>query len=81
MEAKQGKRMYSSYSFMTLALDGVEWSAASCPVRSLPLGKGLSVLIGQEAVLAPEPVWTQRLEEKSLASAGDRTLITQLSSP
>jgi hypothetical protein len=31
------------------------------------------VPIGQEAGWAPEPVWTQRLEEKSLASAGDQT--------
>jgi hypothetical protein len=27
--------------------------------------------------LAPEPVWTQRLEEKSSASVGDRTLVVQ----
>jgi hypothetical protein len=31
------------------------------------------VPIVQEAGWAPEPVWTQRLEGKSFASAGDRT--------
>jgi ferredoxin-thioredoxin reductase catalytic subunit len=36
MEA-QGERMYSSYSFTTLALDGVEWST-SRPGRALPPG-------------------------------------------
>jgi hypothetical protein len=29
--------------------------------------------IGQEAGWASEPVWTQRLEEKSFTSTGDRT--------
>jgi hypothetical protein len=56
--------MSSSYSFTTSALDGDEWSA-SRPGRALPPGKGPSVLIVQEAGWAPEPVWTQRLEEKS----------------
>jgi hypothetical protein len=58
----QGERRYSS-SFTTSELDGVEWSA-SRPGRALPPGKGPPVPIGQEAVWAPEPVWTQRLEEK-----------------
>jgi hypothetical protein len=35
--------------------------------------KGPPVPIVQEARWAPEPVWTQRLEEKSLSSAEDRT--------
>jgi hypothetical protein len=35
------------------------------PGRTLPPGKRRPVPIGQEAVWAPEPVWTQRLEEKS----------------
>jgi hypothetical protein len=43
----------------------VEWSA-SRPGRALPPGKGPQVPIGQEAGWAPEPVWTQRLEEKIL---------------
>jgi hypothetical protein len=37
------------------------------PAALLPPGKGPSVPIGQEAGWAPEPVWTQRLEEKSFA--------------
>jgi hypothetical protein len=71
---------YSSYSFMTSAQDGGEWSA-SRPGRVLPPGKGPPVPIGQEAEWAPEPVWTQRLEEKSSAPAGDRTPIARSSSP
>jgi hypothetical protein len=31
----------------------------------------------QEAAWVPEPVWTQRLEEKSSASVGDRTPFVQ----
>jgi hypothetical protein len=70
MEALGGERRYSSYSFTTSALDGDEWSA-SRPGRALPPGKGPPVPIVQEAGWAPEPVWTQRLEEKSSAPAGD----------
>jgi hypothetical protein len=43
------------------------------PAELLPPEKGPPVPIGQEAGWAPEPVWTQRLEEKSLAPSGDRT--------
>jgi hypothetical protein len=68
-----GERRYSSYSFLTSALDGGEWSA-SCPGRTLPPGKGSLV---QEAGWAPEPVWTQRLKEKSSVSVGDQTSIVQ----
>jgi hypothetical protein len=53
----------------------------SRPGRALPPGKGAPVPIVQEAGWAPEPVWTQRLEEKSLAPAGDRTSIARSSSP
>jgi hypothetical protein len=63
MEAFWGEG-YSSYSFSTSALDGGEWSA-SHPGRALPPGKGPAVPIVQEAGWAPEPVWTQRIEEKS----------------
>jgi hypothetical protein len=48
----------------TSALDGGEWSALR-PGRVLASGKGPPVPIVQEAGWAPEPVWTQRLEEKS----------------
>jgi hypothetical protein len=55
---------------------GGEWSA-SRPGRALPPGKGPSVPIVQDAGWAPEPAWTQRLEEKSSASVGDRTPVVQ----
>jgi hypothetical protein len=65
----QEERMYSSYSFMTSALDGGEWPT-SFPFRALPSGKGPPVPNGQEAGWASEPVLTQRLEGKSLTPAG-----------
>jgi hypothetical protein len=71
-----GERRYSSYSFLTLALDGVEWSA-SRPGHALPPGKGPLVPTGQEAGWASEPVWTQRLEEKSSAYVGYRSPVVQ----
>jgi hypothetical protein len=65
--------MYSSYSFSAMALDGSEWSA-SRPGSALPPGKGPSVPIVQEAGWAPEPVWTQRLEEKSFCLCRESNL-------
>jgi hypothetical protein len=47
------------------------------PAALYPLGKEPPVPIGQEAGWAPEPVWTQGLEEKSSASVGDRTPVVQ----
>jgi hypothetical protein len=47
------------------------------PGRALPPGKEPLVPIGQEAGWAPEPVWTQRLQENSSALAGDRTSVVQ----
>jgi hypothetical protein len=55
---------YSSYSFTISAVDGGEWSATR-PGRALPPGKGPPVPIVHEAGWASEPVWTQRLQEKS----------------
>jgi hypothetical protein len=72
IEAHLGERRYSSYSFLTSALEGGEWSA-SRPSCALPPGKEPPVPTVQEAGWAPEPVWTQRLGEKSSASVGDRT--------
>jgi hypothetical protein len=72
IEAHMGDRKYSSYCFLTSELEGGEWSA-SRPGRALPPGKEPPVPIVQEAGWAPEAVWTQRLEEKSSASVGDRT--------
>jgi hypothetical protein len=40
-------------------------------------GENNAVHIVQEAGWAPEPVWTQRLEEKSSASVGDQTPVVQ----
>jgi hypothetical protein len=71
IEAHLGDRRYSSYSFLTSALEGGEWSA-SYPGRALPPGKEPPVPTVQEVGWAPEPVWTQRLEEKSFASVVDR---------
>jgi hypothetical protein len=59
-----GERGYSSYSFTTSELDAGEWSETR-QGQTLPPGKGTPVLVGKEAGWAPEPVWTQRLEEKS----------------
>jgi hypothetical protein len=66
-----GERRYSSNSFLTSVSEEGEWSA-SRPGCALPPGKGPPVPIGQEAGWAPESVWTQRLEEKSSVSVGDR---------
>jgi hypothetical protein len=44
IEAHVGDRKYSSYSFLTSALEGGEWSA-SRPGRALPPGKELPVPI------------------------------------
>jgi hypothetical protein len=71
--------VYSSYLFSTSAPDGGEW-LASPSGRALAPRKEPPVPIVQEAGWAPEPVWTQRLEETSFASAGDRTPIARLSS-
>jgi hypothetical protein len=76
IEAHLGDRRYSSYSFFTSALEGGEWSA-SRPGRALPPGKEPPIPTVQEAGWAPEPVWTQRGEEKSSASVGDRTPAAQ----
>jgi hypothetical protein len=73
LRRRLGERSYSFYSFSTSALDGGEWST-SRPGRALPPGKGPPVPIVQEDERAPEPVWTQRLQEKSFAAAGDRKL-------
>jgi hypothetical protein len=71
-----GESRYSSYSFLTSALDGGEWSA-SRPGCALPLEKGSLVPTVQETGWAPEPVWTQRVEEKSSASVGVQTPVVQ----
>jgi hypothetical protein len=47
------------------------------PLPRFTPGKGPPVLIEQEAGWAPEPVWTQKLQEKFSASVGDRTPLVQ----
>jgi hypothetical protein len=64
----KGDRRDSSYSF-TSVLDRGERSAPR-PGHALPLGKEPPVPIVEESGRAPEPVWTQRLQEKSLAATG-----------
>jgi hypothetical protein len=67
MQGQGGEKIcYSSYSYLTSALDAGEWSA-SRPSRALAPGNGPPppVPIGQEAGRAPEPVWTRRIEEIS----------------
>jgi hypothetical protein len=56
---------------MSLALDGVSGQRHALAAL-YPQGKEPLVPIVQEAGWAPELVWTQRLEEKSSAPAGDR---------
>jgi hypothetical protein len=70
IEAHLGDRRYSSYSFLTTALEGGEWSA-SHPGRALSPGKEPPVPTVQEAG------WAQRLEENSSSSVGDRTPAVQ----
>jgi hypothetical protein len=81
MEALGGRGYIAPTHSRPRHLDGGE-SSASRPCRALPPGKGPPpVPVVQEAGWAPEPVWTQRLEEKSFETAGDRTPIAQSSSP
>jgi hypothetical protein len=63
--------VYSSYSLFTSAIDGGEWSA-SRPGHALLLGKDPRYPLDRRPN-GPQPVWTQKLEEKSFASAEDRT--------
>jgi hypothetical protein len=63
---RRGERRYSSYSFMASGLDGVSVQFSVTPRPRFTLTKRPLIPIGQEAGWDPEPVWTQRLEEKSL---------------
>jgi hypothetical protein len=67
-----GERRYSSYSFMTSAIDGCEWSR---PDHALPPEKGPPVPIVQEAGGGGDRAGMDReVRGKILfASTGDRT--------
>jgi hypothetical protein len=67
--------MYISYSFLTSALDGVT-GQRHAPVMLYPRGKDLRYPLDRRLEV-PQLVWTQRLQEKSFASAGDQTPIVQ----
>jgi hypothetical protein len=62
-EGACGERKYSYFSLSASALDGGEWSV-SRPGRALSPGKEPPLPTVQESGWAPEPVWTQMLEEK-----------------
>jgi hypothetical protein len=70
MSCKRQTEKYSSYSLLTSALDWGEWSA-SRPGRALPPVNDSRYPL--DSGWASELVWTQKLEKKSFASAGDRT--------
>jgi hypothetical protein len=75
-----GERRYSSYSFLTLALDGGEWPA-SYPGCTLPAGKGPRYALDRR-LDGPQSQPRHRGKRKNpFASARDRTLIAQSSSP
>jgi hypothetical protein len=70
-----GERRYSSYSFLTSALDWGEWSA-SRPGRALPRGKDPRYPLYRR-LGGPQSRSGHRLDEKSFAPAGDRTPIAR----
>jgi hypothetical protein len=73
----QGEKRHSSYSFMTSALDGVNGRHAQAALY--PQGKDPPIPTGQEAGWVPQPVWIQRLEEKSsLPSPGIEPQLSNL---
>jgi hypothetical protein len=80
MEALGGRGDIAPTHYRPRHLMGVS-GQHHAPATLLPPGKGTQVPIVQEAGWAPEPVWTQRLEEKSFAPARDRTPIARSSSP
>jgi hypothetical protein len=76
MEAKGGRGYMASTNSQLRHLMGVS-DQRHARAELLPPGKGSPVPIVQEAGWAPELVWSQRIEKKSFAPAGDRTPIAQ----
>jgi hypothetical protein len=56
---------------------GLGWVVSITPRPCFTPGERTPVPIEQKAGWAPEPVWTQGLEERSSAPVGDRTPIVQ----
>jgi hypothetical protein len=52
----KGERSYSSYSFLTSALDGGEWSAL-CPSLTLPQGKIRWTLLVKSGICLSSILW------------------------
>jgi hypothetical protein len=75
-EGSWRERRHISYSFSTSVLAGGERSV-SRPGRALPPGNRPPVLIGKKAGWALEPVWMQKLEDKSSVSVRDRTPVVK----
>jgi hypothetical protein len=73
-EGDWGEKRHNSYLFLISALDGVS-GQRHAPVTLYPQenGPGTHWIGG----CAREPVWTQRLEEKSFVPAKGRTLVVQ----
>jgi hypothetical protein len=72
---RQGERKCSSYSFLTSALDGVSGQRHD-PAALYRRGKDPQYPL-ERRLAGPQQVWTQRLEDKSFASAGDRLPVFQ----
>jgi hypothetical protein len=70
----QGERKYSSYSFLTSALQLVCGQRHVLPAL---YSRERTHGTGQEAGWASELVWTESLQEKSFPSAGNRTPVVQ----
>jgi hypothetical protein len=71
MDGTWGKRRYSSYSSLTLAVERGERSA-SCTSCTLPLGKNLQCPL-YRGLGGPQSWSGKRLKEKSSVSVGDWT--------
>ena len=76
MKVYEGVGVYFP-AFLTWTLGGGEWSA-SRPRPLYPHGKGPALAIKSEAGQAPEPVWTDCWEEKSLAKSNHDSSVVHI---